>query len=74
MKVGFVEVEDIAQHILDEQKIGKKSRTDKYAIVKDIMKHKTTDAEKCLRESSINLKKSKENLSKVVRINTMVKK
>ena len=72
-KVGFEEVEDIAQHMVDQQKVGKKARNDKYAIVKDLMKHKTTDAEKCVRECSINLKKSKENLSKVVRAKTIVR-
>jgi hypothetical protein len=73
VKVGFVEVEEIAQHMLRQQKIGNKTRNEKYVIVKDLMKHKMLDAEKCVKESTKNLNHSKDNLSEVVRVKTVVR-
>ena len=73
LKVGFEEIEDIAEHMLEQQKGGTKTRFEKYAIVKDLMKHKMIDAEKCIRISAKNHRFSKENLSKVVRMKTIVR-
>jgi hypothetical protein len=70
LKVGFEEIEDIAEHMLEQQKGGTKNRSEKYAIIKDLMKHKMLDAEKCIKLSTKNHKRSKENLSEVVRIKT----
>ena len=39
IKVSFTEVEDIAEHLIGQQKSGKHLREEKYAIVKDLMKH-----------------------------------
>ena len=74
IKVGVDEVEDISEHLIGQQKSGKHSREEKYAIVKDIMKHKLNDAERVLKQVSRDLNESKENLSKVVRENTFVRK
>ena len=40
IKVGLDEVEDISEHLIGQQKSGQHSREEKYAIVKDIMKHR----------------------------------
>ena len=45
-RVGFKDVEDMAQCLLNKQKSSDKSRNAKYAIVKDFMKHKYNDAMK----------------------------
>ena len=74
MKVGFVEVEDIADHMLNQQKRKNKKRDEKYKIVKDLMKHKMLDVLICIKEMKKNLQRSKENLSKVVRLNTAVRR
>ena len=73
LRVGFEEVEDIAEHLLEKQKGGTKKRSEKYAIVKDLMKHIMADAEKCLKVSVRNLKVSKDNLTEVVRVKTVVR-
>ena len=74
LKVGFNEVEDIAEHLIKQQKRGRKTRSEKYAIVKDLMKHKMNDAEKYLKQVTINLKQSKDNLKSVVREGTIVRR
>ena len=72
-KVGFAEVEQIAAHMVEQQKEGKKERSEKYLFVKDIMKHKLNNVEICVKNSIKNLKESELNLSKVVRKNTIVR-
>ena len=74
LNVGFKEVEDIAEHLINQQKGIENTRKEKYEIVKDLMKHKTTNAEKYLKQVTDNLNKSKDNLSKVVRENTVVRR
>ena len=66
LKVGFTEVEDIAEHLIKQQKGGNRTRSEKYAIVKDLMKHKMNDAEKHLKEVTNDLKNSKDILKSVV--------
>jgi hypothetical protein len=58
LKVGVAEVEDIAEHMIDRQKVGNKTRSEKYAIVKDLMRHKMSDAERCLKQTSNYLRQS----------------
>ena len=70
----FNEVEDIAEHMIEQKKGGGKSRKDKYVIVKDLMKHKMNDPEKYLKQVTEDLKKSKVNLSMVIRENTIVRR
>ena len=74
LKVGFTEVEDIAEHMIRQQKRVRKTRNEKYAIVKDLMKHKMNDAENYLKEVANNLKQSKDNLKSVVREGTIVRR
>ena len=74
LKVGFTEVEDIAEHMIRQQKVRRKTRNEKYEIVKDLMKHKMKDAEEYLKQVSDNLKKSKDNLRSVAREGTIVRK
>ena len=59
--------------MLEQQKGGTKTRNEKYAIIKDLMKHKMVDAEKCIKICTKNHKNSKENLSEVVRMKTLVR-
>ena len=74
LKVGFNEVEDIAEHMISQKKGKQKSRVDKYAIVKDLMKHKMNNAETYLRQVEQNRKESKLNLSTVIREGTIVRR
>ena len=63
-KVGFREVEEIADKLLSQQKNVENSRAKKYGIVKDMMKHKLNNAidyEKVVRKQ---LKVSKDDLDK----------
>ena len=48
-------------------------RSDKYDIIKDLMKHKKKDAIRCIKISKQNLKKSNTKLSKVVRKGTIAR-
>ena len=73
LKVGFEEIEDIADHMIEQQKGGTKTRIEKYAIIKDLMKHKMFDAEKCIKMCTKNHRNSKKNLSEVVRMKTIVR-
>ena len=73
LKVGFEEIEDIADHMIEQQKGGTKTRIEKYAIIKDLMKHKMFDAEKCIQICTKNHRNSKRNLSEVVRMKTIVR-
>ena len=69
-KVGFKEVEDIAERLMVQQKNVNKNRIKKYAIVKDLMKHKMDNVlenDKMLRK---DLKASKEILGEIVRVGT----
>ena len=43
-KVGLAEVENIAEHMIKQQKGKQSTRNEKYAIVKDLMKHKMNNA------------------------------
>ena len=39
LRVGFNDVEDIAEHLIGQHKGVRKTRFEKYAIIKDLMKH-----------------------------------
>ena len=43
-KVGFKDIEEIAESVLSKLKCSDKTRSDKYDIVKDLMEHKLKDA------------------------------
>ena len=72
-RIGFNDVERIAEQVVNKQKSGDKSRSTKYRIVKDLMKHKLDDSIKCIKNARVDLKKSNENLSKIVRKGTFVR-
>ena len=46
-RVGFKDVEDIANTLVNKYKSSDKSRNAKYDIVKDLMKHRLKDSLKC---------------------------
>ena len=73
LRVGFKEIEDIAQHLLEQQKSRKRTRKEKYDIIKVLMKTKLVDAENCVKDCTKNHRLSKENLSRVVRLKTLVR-
>ena len=60
--------------MIEQQKGTKDVRKEKYAIVKDLMKHRMNDSERYLTQITKNLYQSKDNLTKVVRENTLVRK
>ena len=62
LKVGFTDVENIAEHLIEQQDGGKQLRAEKYAIVKDLMNHKMKDVMKTLKQVTIEHRESKENL------------
>ena len=72
-KVGFKEVEQIAEQMVKQQKSSLCTRDDKYDIVKDLMKHKMKDSVRCLKISKQNLNKSNSCLSKTVRKGTIAR-
>ena len=72
-KVGFKEVEEIAEQMMKQHKSCEGKREDKYDIDKDLMKHKKKDALKTLNLTKQNLIKSNKNLSKTVRKGTVVR-
>ena len=72
-KVGFKEVEQIAEQMVKQQKSSLCTRDDKYDIVKDLMKHKMKDSVRCLKISKQNLNNSKSCLSKTVRKGTIAR-
>ena len=72
-KVGFKEVELIADQMVKQQKSSKGTREDKYDIVKCLMKKKQNDAEKCLKMSKHKLNESKTSLNKTVRKETIAR-
>ena len=72
-KVGFKEVEQVAEQMVKQLKSSEGRREDKFKIVKDLMKHKKKDALKCLKISKENLNKSNINLSKTVIKGTIVR-
>ena len=72
-RIGFKDVEKIAENIIYKQKSGDYSRDAKYLVVKDLMKHKMNDSIKCIKTAKKDLKKSNQNLSKVVRRGTIVR-
>ena len=61
-RVGFKDVEDVAESQVNKQKSSDKSRDAKYEIVKDMMKHKLKDALKTTKAAKKDLNASKENL------------
>ena len=73
-RLGFKDVEDMTQCLMQKQKSSDKARDAKYEIVKDFMKHKYSDAVKCIKSTKRELAISKDNLSKVVRGGTLVRK
>ena len=72
-RIGFKDVEKIAENMIYKQKSGDYSRDAKYLVVKDLMKHKMNDALKCIKTAKKELKKSNDNLSKIVRKGTIVR-
>ena len=72
-KVGFNEVELIADQMVKQQKSSKGTREDKYDIVKCLMKKKQNDAEKCVKMSKHKLNESKTSLNKTVRKETIAR-
>ena len=72
-KVGFREVEDIADKLLSQQKNVENCRAEKYSVVKDLMKHKLNNAMKYEKEVRKQLKTSKDDLDKVVRTGTIAR-
>ena len=72
-RVGFKEVELVAEHLMKQHKSSDNTRNEKYEIVKDVMKHKQKDALKCLRKSRDELYKSNITLSKTVRKGTLAR-
>ena len=73
-KVGFKDVENIAECVVSKLKCSDKSREAKYEIVKDFMKHKLNDAIKCTKCAKKELNISNECLSKTVRKGTLVRR
>ena len=73
-KVGFNDVELIANRMCKQKKCAKNTRKEKYEIVSDFMKHKMKNVDKCNKQASVELNKSKDNLSEVVRVKTIVRK
>ena len=71
-RVGFKEVEQIAEHIAWQYKSSTKFKDDKFDIVKVLMKHKMNDALNCVTESRAELNKSKNSLDNIVRKGTVV--
>ena len=58
LKIGFNDVEKVAEGLVNKQKHGDKSRNAKYQIVKDLVKHKLKDSVKCIKKAKEDLKKS----------------
>ena len=72
-RVGFREVEDIAEQLVKKQKNSDKGRQKKYEIIKDLMKHKQNDANDDDKIVRRELKTSKENLGETVRVGTIAR-
>ena len=72
-RVGFKEVEQIAEQMVKQQKSRVGNRNDIFDIVKDLMKRKKNDAIKCVKISKQKLIKSNTCLSKTVRKGTVVR-
>ena len=72
-RVGFREVEDMAERLLSQQKNVEKSREKKYEIVKDMMKHELKNAEDYEKFVRKELNRSKTNLNEVVRQGTIAR-
>ena len=72
-RIGFKDIEEIAESLVNKQKSGDKSREAKYCIVKDLMKHRFKDVLKCTKSAKKEVMISKENLSKTVRRGTLVR-
>ena len=72
-RVGFKEVEQVADQMVKQQKSSKGTRDEKYDIVKDLMKHKKKDSVRCLKISKQTLNESNTKLSKVVRKGTLAR-
>ena len=73
-KIGLKDVEDVASSMKRKMKSSDNSREAKYEIVNDLMKHRIKDALKCAQFAKKDLNTSMENLSKVVRRGTFVRK
>ena len=72
-RVGFKEVEQIAEQMVKQQKSRVGNRNDIFDIVKDLMKRKKNDAIKCVKISKQKLIKSNTCLSKTIRKGTVVR-
>ena len=72
-KIGFKEEEDIANRVTFKMKSKSRSGKENYEIIRNLMKHKTNDAMKCVKESKSKLEKTKRNLNQVVRKGTLVR-
>ena len=57
-KLGFNEQEDIANRLVSKMR-STRTGTEKYKIVKNLMKHATNDALECVKESKSKLEKCK---------------
>ena len=71
-KIGFNEQEDIANRLISKMR-STKTGTEKFKIVKHLMKYTMNDAVECVKESKSKLDKSKKNLNQVVRKGTLVR-
>ena len=72
-KVGFREVEQVAEQMVKQLKCSKGRREDKFEIVKDLMKHKKKDALRCQKVSKQRLNRTNAKMSKTVRKGTIVR-
>merc|ERR1712129_674466 len=73
-KVGFKEVEQVTDQMIKQQKCIDGSRSEKYEIVKDLMKYKKkNNSIKCLKIAKENLNRSNVELSKTVRKGTIAR-